>query len=167
MASVYRKTAKGQTEIETRVNRLTPRLRTSLILVDGKRSDDDLRVLIATGADEVLATLTEQGYIEVVAAAPSRSAAPPGASPAPAAASAQAATPRKVDDVRRAAVRFLNDQMGPSAESLALKIEKSHDWAELQPHLEMAEHFLRAARGAATAREFAAKFLEGNAAPPG
>jgi hypothetical protein len=154
MPSVYRKTAKGQTEIETRVNRLVPRLRTSLILVDGKRSDDDLRTMIPGDADEVLAILLAEGYIEVISiTAPPRAAAPaPAASDGP--------STRKIDETRRMAVRFLNDHLGPSAESLALKIERSANWAELKPHLEMAEHFLRAGRGPAIAQDFADKFLE-------
>jgi len=163
MASVYRKTPKGLSEIETRANRLTPRLRTSLILVDGRRSDDQLRTMIQVNADEVLSTLLTDGYIEVIAMAP-----PPARVAAPAAAAANGhangAGQRKLEEVRRMAVRFLNDQMGPSAESVALKIEKAQDWEELKPHLEMAEHFLRAGRGVATAREFAAKFVEQPAA---
>lgn len=153
MPSVYRKTAKGQTEIETRANRLVPRLRTSLILVDGKRTDDDLRTMITSDADQVLATLLAEGYIEVISITPSRTAeAPPRASDAP--------SPRKIEETRRAAVRFLNDHLGPSAESLALKIERAQNWGELMPHLEMAEHFLRAGRGPAVGQEFADKFLQ-------
>jgi WD40 repeat protein len=37
MPTIYRKTAKGQSEIETRVHRLAPRFRSLLILVDGRR----------------------------------------------------------------------------------------------------------------------------------
>ncbi|GAB4559427.1 MAG: hypothetical protein IV105_02220 [Rhizobacter sp.] len=154
MSSIYKKTAKGQTEIETRVNRLVPRLRTSLILVDGKRTDDELRTMIAADADQVLATLLADGYIEVISTTPpprAAAAAPPaGDSP----------SPRKLEETRRAAVRFLNDNLGPSAESLALKIERAQNWGELKPHLEMAEHFLRAGRGPAVAQEFVDKFLE-------
>lgn len=159
MASVYRKTAKGQTEIETRVNRLVPRLRTALILVDGKRTDDELRKMIASEPDEVLALLLDQGYVEVIATTP-----PPRSSQAAAAPAAAdgAPSPRKLDETRRMAVRFLNDQLGPSAETLALKIERAANWAELKPHLEMAEHFLRSGRGPAVAQEFSDKFL----APP-
>ena len=36
MSTVYRKTAKGQAEIDTRAYRLLPRLRQALILVDGR-----------------------------------------------------------------------------------------------------------------------------------
>ena len=156
MASVFRKTAKGQTEIETRVNRLVPRLRTSLILVDGRRTDEELRTLILSEPDEVLANLLDQGYIEVIS-----SSTPSSSRSAPAeAAAAPRSSPRKLEETRRMAVRFLNDNLGPSAESLALKIERAQDWAELMPHLEMAEHFLRSGRGTAVAQEFADKFLE-------
>jgi len=154
MTSVYRKTAKGQTEIETRVNRLVPRLRTSLILVDGKRTDDELRTMISGDADEVLAGLLADGYIELISSTP-----PPRAAPAAPAAN-EGAPVRKIEDTRRAAVRFLNDHLGPSAESLALKIERAQNWGELKPHLEMAEHFLRAGRGPTIAQEFVDKFLE-------
>lgn len=151
MPSVYRKTAKGQTEIETRVNRLVPRLRTSLILVDGKRTDDELGTMIAGDSEQVLAALLAEGYIEVISITAPPRAAPP-ASDGP--------TPPKIEDTRRMAVRFLNDHLGPSAESLALKIERAQNWGELRPHLEMAEHFLRAGRGPAVGQEFAEKFLE-------
>ncbi len=41
MAIVYRMTAKGVAEIETQAHRLLPRLRSALILVDGKKSDGE------------------------------------------------------------------------------------------------------------------------------
>lgn len=159
MASVYRKTAKGLLEIETRANRLVPRLRTPLILVDGRRSDDDLRAMIPGDSVEVLGALLEEGYIEVIATTP------PPRPPAPAAQAAAApvaarGSPRQFDELRRMSVRFLNDHMGPSGESLALKIEKAQNWTELTAHLETSVQFLRSGRGEAVAREFAAKFLE-------
>ncbi|HEY0857938.1 MAG TPA: hypothetical protein VGE16_12815 [Albitalea sp.] len=156
MASVYRKTDKGIAEIETRANRLAPRLRTALIMVDGRRSEHDLRALIGGEPEEVLAVLLDQGYVEVIGTVAERPASPPPAAPAP---PPPAKTPG-FDERRRQAVRFLNDNLGPSAESLVLKIEKARDWDEMKPHLEMAEHFLRSARGASTARDFASKFIE-------
>jgi hypothetical protein len=156
MAAVYKKTAKGQSEIETRANRLVPRLRSALILVDGRRTDEELRTLIPAQADEALAVLEDQGYIELIAQAP------PAASRAKPAAPAQSdpLSPARLDETRRLAVRFLTDQLGPAAEPLAIKIERSKDWAELTTQLEMAEHFLRAGRGVALAQEFADKFLQ-------
>jgi hypothetical protein len=175
MALVYRKTDKGSAEIATRANRLAPRLRNALIVVDGRRRDDELRQLIAQAPDEALATLLAEGYIEVAgtargpaeapaaaAAAPAatRSAAPAASTSTSAPASASASA-RNWEERRRQAVRYLNDKLGPTAESLVMKIEKTRDWNELRPHLEMAAEFLRAARGTAAASEFAAKFVEG------
>jgi hypothetical protein len=151
MASLYRKTDKGIAEIETRAHRLTPRLRTALIMVDGRRTEDELRTLIGGQPDDVLAALHEQGFIEAIATMPARNSAPPPAAAAPAAPAAPAGG-RGWEERRRLAARFLNDHL--------LKIEKSRDWQELRGHLEMGEHFLRSARGASTARDFAAKFIE-------
>jgi hypothetical protein len=166
MASVYRKTDKGITEIETRANRLVPRLRTALIMVDGKRTEDDLRTMCGGEPEEVLGALVAQGYIEVIGTVAERPAAPPP--PAPGAAAQPAARPAgkapSWEDRRRQAVRYLNDTLGPTAESLVLKIEKATSWDELKPHLEMGEHFVRSARGASAARDFAAKFIDEPAA---
>lgn len=153
MASVYRKTDKGIAEIETRANRLVPRLRTALIMVDGKRSENDLRTLCGGEPEEVLGALVAQGYIEVIGTVADRpAAAPPPAKPA--------AKSVSWEDKRRQAVRYLNDTLGPTAESLVLKIEKAASWDEVKPHLEMGEHFVRSARGPLVAREFAAKFID-------
>jgi hypothetical protein len=66
MATLYRKTEKGSAEIATRANRLVPRLRAALIVVDGRRGFDELCKLIPGSAEEALLTLEEAGYIEPV-----------------------------------------------------------------------------------------------------
>jgi hypothetical protein len=66
MPTLYRKTEKGSAEIATRINRLVPRLRGALILVDGRRSDIELCRMIPGQGDELLLTLLEAGYIEMV-----------------------------------------------------------------------------------------------------
>ena len=43
MGAIFAKTRKGQQEIETRSGGLHPRVRRTLIVVDGKRSVDELR----------------------------------------------------------------------------------------------------------------------------
>lgn len=63
---IFRKTAKGTEEMTTRTNGFTPRVRRILILVDGKRTVDQLRELAA--ADDLthsLSLLEESGLIEV------------------------------------------------------------------------------------------------------
>lgn len=163
MPTIYRKTAKGVAEIETRAHRLPPRLRSALILVDGKRDTDDLRGLVPLQADEALAYLQGEGFIEAVgetlpsgaepAAAPGTAVAP--ATPAP-------ASPDKpspdFEAFRRLAVRLLNDELGPAAEMLSMKMEKSRSLSELQPLLQQAVNLVGNVRGRAAAQAFASKF---------
>jgi len=154
MPTIFRTTAKGVSEIETRASRLAPRMRSALILVDGKRSDADLHPLILQPADATLAALAEQGFIEVVRPAP---AASPAAAPGPAAAPA---TPRPAADFvtqRGAAVRALNDQLGPVAESLAIRMERTRSSAELRPLLDTAVQLIANARGRAAAENYASR----------
>ena len=66
MPLIYRKTTKGLAEIETRAQRLLPRLRSLLILVDGRRNVDDIRVMIQQPTEEALQSLAMQGFIEVL-----------------------------------------------------------------------------------------------------
>ena len=156
MPTIFRKTAKGVTEIETRAHRLAPRMRSALIMVDGKRSDADLRPLIQQQPDETLAALAEQGFIEMLAAAPD-------AVPAPRAAPAAAAPARPAADFearRRAAVRGLNDQLGPLAETLAIKIERARTADELRPLLATAVQVIGNARGRGAAADYAARFAD-------
>ena len=164
MTTVYRKSLKGQHEIETRANRLVPRLRTALILVDGRRSDADLRALVQAEPDATLLALLEAGYIEVVSA----QASPPTAAPAtpglavlaPPAVLAAAVNPAVLAERRRLAVRHLTDQIGPAAETAALRIEKARNPDELRLALEHGQRVLQAARGSAIAAQFSARFIE-------
>jgi len=164
MSSVYRKTDKGLAEIETRAHRLAPRLRSALIMVDGKRSDDELRKLIMTDADGALKSLLDEGYVEIISTTPQKPAPAAAPTPAAAAAAAQAASAgqRALDDVRRKAIRSLTEQVGPVAEAVAIKMEKAHNWEELRHSLEIAQDILRNTRGNTAANEFGERFL-----PPG
>lgn len=150
MPTIFRKTAKGWSEIGTREHRLAPRMRSALIMVDGKRSDADLRPLILQQADETLAALAEQGFIEVLATVPA-------AAQAPAAAAAPAAD---FEAKRRAAVRALNDRLGPHAETLAMKMERVRTADELRPLLADAVRFIGHAHGPAAADDYAARFAD-------
>lgn len=157
MATIYRKTPKGQAEIETRAHHLPPRLRTPLIMVDGKRSVDELRKLIANQPDECLVALLEQGFIEVVegAVAPKTTAAAP---PAPAAPASGTITP-DVDVLRRQAVRELYELLGPVAEAVAIKLEGAKSLDQLRHSLGIARDILANSRGTGAANAFAAKYL--------
>jgi hypothetical protein len=160
MSTVYRKTDKGQTEIDTRAFRLLPRLRQALILVDGKRSDAKLAKLILAAPEVTLKTLAAEGFIEAIAIIDdARTAERPVA-----AATSQVAVPKKAaspsaESQRREAVRFLNDKLGPAAEGITIKLERAKTSAELRPLLVTAAQLLRSARGNSVAEEFAARFL--------
>jgi hypothetical protein len=162
MSVIYRKTDKGHAEIETRAHRLLPKLRQALILVDGKKSSDELSKMVLE-PETTLATLRAEGFIEVLttlAEQPAAATPPPAALARPAETSAaparKAAAP---ESVRRDAVRFLNDQMGPAAESIAMKLEKAKTMADLRPLLVTAAQLLRNMRGSDAAATFAARFL--------
>ena len=155
MAVIYRKTQKGTDEIATRANRLAPRLRTALILVDGIRDDAQLGKLIAQQPLETLQELLGQGFIEVTAAP----------EPAPRPARVNTAQPgHGVDDkaafsaYRAQAVRAFNDLAGPTGENLAIKMEKAASREQLAPLLQVAHGIILNAHGSTVANEFKARF---------
>ncbi len=166
MATIYRKTAKGHSEIETRAHRLSPRLRSALILIDGRRSDDEVRKLIPQQAEETLQLLVEQGFIEIIGItqdaprAPQAAARPAEAAPPAAAApSAPAAPPRDFATTRTQAVRLFTDMVGPMAEALALKMERARSPDELRPLVQTAQRIIGNARGGQAAADYGTRFL--------
>jgi hypothetical protein len=163
MSIVYRKTAKGQSEIETRAFRLLPRLRQALILVDGRRSDGELAQMIFAEPRATLEALLADGFIEValtVADKPSeRTPAAAVPAPAPVAPRKSAAPSTSPESLRRDAVRYLNDQLGPAAEGIALKLERAKTMTELRPLLVTAAQLIANIRGDSAAQAFSARFL--------
>jgi len=159
---IHRKTAKGLSEIETRAHRLPPRLRSALILVDGKRSDEDLMKMILQEPAAALAALVEQGFIEVVAGSEHASpaaAASAGASGVAAAPSAPAVVPFEIR--RRDAVRALTDLMGPLGEAAALRLEKARNPAELAMQVALAQQVISNTLGDAAAARYGERFGAG------
>jgi hypothetical protein len=161
MPTIYRKSAKGLREIETREHRLPPRLRSALILVDGKRSDAELNAMVMQPA-QTLAALLEQGFIEVAGTTAVREASRPATAPAAAAAPGRTAAAGVADfeSRRRAAVRELNELLGPAAESLAIRIEKAKSLEELRPLLVHGAQMIAGFRGRGAAEAFAARFVD-------
>jgi hypothetical protein len=76
MATLYRKTEKGQAEVATRAHHLPQRLRAALILVDGRRTDDELTSILPGEATSTLNWLTESGFIEIASVVREHSDAP-------------------------------------------------------------------------------------------
>lgn len=165
MATIYRKTAKGHSEIETRAHRLSPRLRSVLIMVDGRRSDDDVRKLLPQQADETLRLLDEQGFIELIGitqdAPPQRTVIPAAAAPPVAARPAAPAVPsRDFAATRAQAVRLFTDLVGPMAESLAIKMERARSPDELRSLMQTAQRIIGNSRGGQAAADYGTRFLD-------
>jgi hypothetical protein len=152
MPSIFRKSAKGVSEIDTRAHRLVPRLRGMLILVDGKRSDEELARLMPQHAAETLAALLAQGFVEV------DTTSPPAAAPKPALAPIPPTQTASFEAVRRSMVRALNDTIGPAAETLALRMERTQTAEDLRLLLPMAVQTITHMRGRPAAEAFAARF---------
>lgn len=159
MTTIYRKTAKGQAEIETRAHRLPPRLRGALILVDGQRSETDLAKLVAGDAAATLQQLLADGFIDVFAVLADRPAMAAPAASAPAAPPPVTPPTASIEQIKREAVRALTQQLGPMAEQVALKIERSKTLADLRPMLTLGAQMLRDIKGTTVADAFASQFL--------
>ena len=162
MATVYRKTAKGQAEVETRAHRLVPRLRTALILVDGRREESELLRMIPGEPEATIKSLIDDGFIEVSAITIDR---PRGAAARPA--DAQPTRPphnqKTFEQHRQASVRAVNDLLGPLGEAAAMRLERCKTWDELLPALEFAQRIVANGKGSEAAAEFGRQFIE---APP-
>jgi hypothetical protein len=162
------KTEKGRDAMARRVPELGPRLRSMLIMVDGKRSMSELDKLGAGlgGGAALLEQLLGHGWIAPVDgnatfqnttpfadSRPFPSAAPPPVvavdPPVPA---APATLP--FADARRLVVRFVNDQVGPMGEQTAIRIESCKTAAELQAQLPRIRDALQNFRGMGTVQRF-------------
>jgi hypothetical protein len=144
---IYQKSAKGSQAIATRDHALMPKLRSLLILVDGKRGFEELVKLsgLAGDADQLLSQLHDQGYIE-----PSTQAASvPTSAPAPL---QPAGVP--LPEAKRFAVRRLTDLLGPTADSFCMRIESAKNAHDFMAVVKDAEILVRDMKGAQLASNF-------------
>lgn len=162
---VYQKSAKGSEAIATRRHGLSPKLRSLLILIDGKRDYQELARISNTLGDteQLLGQLLEEGCIEPVpkAARAAAALAPKVAVPVPihASASAPVAAPASsisLADARRHAVRRLIDIVGPNADEICMRIESARSVADFLAAVAQAEAMVRQFRGVNSAAGFAA-----------
>ena len=160
MTRIFRKTDKGVDEIATRANRLVPRLRTALILVDGTRNETDLGHLIKQHPAETLEELLTLGYIEVASVdeMPAKKGVEEPVSAKRAAQGAPVGGEKSFVDFRAEAVRAFNDLTGPAGEALAMKMEKATSREQLGPLLQSAYQIIGNARGAQAATDFKVRF---------
>lgn len=155
---VFSKTEQGREAMSSRPAGLGPRLRSLLIMVDGKRSVADFDKLLGADAAPLLEQLLAQGWVEsdgpasVGAMLNGAGDAAHAAAPTPESPPAAPALP--FADARRLVVRFVNDQLGPMGESLALRIEGCKTPADLQAILPRVRDGLLNFKNAATVAQF-------------
>lgn len=157
----YSKSAKGTEAMAQRSPALTPKMRSMLILVDGKRGYADLAKLggLLGDADQVLTQLAEHGFIEPLAgSAPARPAGAATAAPAaPAASGAAPVQTVPLADAKRFAVRLLTDMLGPVADDICMRIEGTRNAQDFMAAIQKAENMLRQVGSAQKAARFAAE----------
>ena len=155
---VYRKSAKGAEAIATRQHGLGPKQRSLLIMVDGKRTGEELeRVAQALGDPaEMLGQLLDAGFLEATGAvAPSHApAAGHSSAPAPLAGATPTLT---LLEAQRYASRRLTALLGPNADDLCLRIEAARNVHDFRVAVSKAEGMLRQYVSAGTAAEFSAE----------
>lgn len=152
---IFFKTDQGREALTGRPAGLGPRLRSLLIMVDGKRSVAEFDKLLGADAAPLLEQLAAQGWVASEGLA-TDGVAPDGAG------GAAAATPVRAEaepalpfaDARRLVVRFINDQLGPMGEALALRIEGCKTPADLQALLPRVRDGLLNFKNAATVAQF-------------
>lgn len=163
MATIFRKTEKGQREIETRALKLAPRFRSALILVDGRRSDAELIAMMPQMDAAGFEALLQAGLIEAIGVTSEQRAASRPAQVVAAKEASPSYPPDRFAALRREAVRTLTDQSGPMSEALALRMERAADLASLQPLLALAAQLISNVRGASAGRAYLERFQrEGN-----
>ncbi|KRC10048.1 hypothetical protein ASE11_22115 [Hydrogenophaga sp. Root209] len=169
--TLFGKTVAGREALTTRPAGLGPRLRSLLIMVDGKRNLAEFEKL--TGgegtATHSLEELLAAGWIEMVGAdgLPKLVAAPPATAPQAPAFQPEVSQPVPVEvavpvavptlpfsEARRQLVRFINDQLGPMGETLAIRAEGCKTPADLQAALPRIRDGLKSFKGAGVMQQF-------------
>lgn len=150
--AIYRKSDKGAEAIASRA--LAGKLRTLLILVDGKKTIANLRELAAGlgEPEQLLAQLKTEGFIEPVS----------GAVPVPPAAPTTAAMStvpvadagKSLVKVKALATHLLAEVIGPMADDVSLKIEAAQDVPHFIAAMKLAYTVVREVRGQGAADRF-------------
>lgn len=173
MPIIYRKTARGLAEVETRVYKLSPRLRSVLIMIDGKRSDTEILQMLPQAADALAALVQEDFIAEFTrtafvpgGAAGGLAAAPAAAPPAPVAAPAAAEAPERTiirgpqptfEAMRRDLLGAFNERLGPAGEGMAVRLARARNETEFRALLPAAVQLISTLQGRDAAEAFMAR----------
>ena len=161
--TIYRKSARGTEAMASRQSGLAPRLRSLLIMVDGKRTHDELvDIGAALGDPDRLLQLIADELVEPLDGFPAAAAMPAaqgGVDPPQPVTSASAATELawSLAQAQRYASHLLEDAVGPGAQSLCIKLESAKDLAEFVSAVKRGRDLVRDMKGGAAAERFIAQ----------
>ncbi len=142
--AIYRKSDRGAEAIATRGHGVGGKQRMLLILVDGKKTVEEL-IKLAAGMGEtaqLLEQLKAQGLIELVSSG--------ALAPAPEAAA-------DLSRVKPLATRLLIELLGPQADDLSLRLEAAKDLPQFVEAMKRAYAVVRDVKGQAAADRFGAE----------
>ena len=157
----YIKTDSGRAEVAERSRGLSAVQRRVLIVVDGKKTVNDLGAFVRVGELEAaLDHLLREGLIELTDhIAPLQAPAAPGFAAADATEPPRAATsPPEFEKVRGEASRFVSDRLGGAGEPICEAIDRCNSPAELRKLLRGVEIFIGQRLNAETTQAFARHF---------
>lgn len=145
LQAIYVKTAKGQEELATRAYKLPSRVRNLLVMVDGSATGEHIveTTTVLGNSAAFFSLLVDEGFIEAIA---STSAQATGkAAPAP-----NAPPKELVSDV----CHMVTELLGPSGDSLAMRLEKADSIEEFAKHVEQCRDVVENAVGKKKADQF-------------
>lgn len=160
--AIYAKTPAGSQEVRSRKLKLAPKLRTMLILVDGRKPVGALRDEVSACGmpSDCIEQLESLGLVEPLGAQASTSAQPPAAAPG--------AFPDAFERFR-AAQKFMNDTvvnaLGIKAFFFTMKLERTATVDDLKELLGAYQATIAKASGAAEAEVLARRVREMLGAP--
>jgi len=128
---IFDKTEKGREEIATRKFQLAPKMRTLLVMIDGKQSADELLQKIGGlgFTPESLTDLMTNGFIQQIAVIEPAAAPAPEPIPAPAPAASKA---QQFQALYHFYTETIKNTMGLRGYGLQLKVEKAASVDELR-----------------------------------
>lgn len=165
---VYSKTPIGVAEISLRSAQLPMATRRVLIMIDGKRTVDDLSIVVKPGEiAAVIASLESGGLIQRVSHfgaldvptiygrdAESGLTSALGGPSTSGGLDDREPNPITLEEVKRRAVRGLTDRLGPTGDSLAMRLEGCRTIEEFRHCVREAERFISSALGRDAAQDY-------------
>ena len=165
---IYTKTPRGIAEISLRSAQLPAATRRVLIMIDGKRTVDDLLIVVKPGEIEgVIGKLESGGLIQMVSLHASidvptingrdnefgltSALNDPGTTVG---LDDRDPNPITLEEVKRRAVRGLTDRLGPEADTVVARLQNCRTIEEFRYCVREAERVISIALGSAAAQEY-------------